>query len=182
MAWVARGRHFLELRQCSGAAYPVLPTVELRVVCLFRIAFSTDASTLAVAAYPETLFISTTVSKMDRHRHLYSFRGIVHCEDQGWVVFTEDHVCCLDGPVLVEAEHRTPSHRIEFLAIVPRFGMVKVEKDRSGGHFVYLVACPDVVAMRGMGEARVGWMVAVARTALLFPALHNTTLPCTHGA
>jgi len=76
----------------------------------------------------------------------------------------------LDGTVLVKAEGK---HRIFFTAILPRFGMAKVEMD-CYREFVYLVACPDVVAMRGMSEARVGWMVAMARGSLqLFPQISS---------
>jgi hypothetical protein len=134
------GLHFIEIRQYSSAC-PVLRTLDLdlRIVSPYGLGFSTDGTTLAVAADSQIFFISApsgTVSKIKILRHPF-VRNIFHSENHGWLVSADTHVRSLNDPVLVEPERK---HRIFLTAILPRFGMAKVEMDRYGSEFVYLVA------------------------------------------
>ena len=166
----------IEIRQCSGA-YTVLRTVDLDPWALHPVVgLSTDGTELAVAASTGmeapiglALFRTDTMTVSNTFRQ-GMVNTILYWEDQGWVVSSRGCVQWLRDvhdplPVLP-----TAMSCFKHPAIVPRFGMVWVRVGAWDDHErVHLVACPDVVAMRGMGEARVGWMVAVARTALLFP-------------
>jgi hypothetical protein len=178
-----RSSCYIEIRQCSGA-YTVLRTVVLepRTMYYAVVGLSTDGTALAVAfnnGRPGLLAIfSTDTGRLVSNTYCHKAADtILYWEDQGWVVAWGGCVQWLrdapndpHDPLQPWPVFPTAMFCFKRPAIVPRFGMVWVrvcawdENER-----VHLVACPDVVAMRGMGEARVGWMVAVARTALLFP-------------
>jgi hypothetical protein len=90
-----------------------------------------------------------------RHKD-YSTGSVVHHEQEGWLAATSTGIRrMVDGTVLV------PGFAHDF-ALIPKVGLVKAVFGNPDGA-VFLVTCPDVVAMRAMSAERVQWMAVVAR-------------------
>jgi len=170
MAVLLRGHPmFVEIRQCGGdGAYPLLRTIEPVLHFIDSLSFSHDASLLALKDYQHgvSIFETATWSRsMPRTCQVLAGTALVACHnEEGWLCITRRGIARMEdecGAPLVSDDGR-----IDQFAVIPRFGLIFVGSDLPWveDEDVFLVACPDVVAMNAMSVVRVQWMCAVLRS------------------
>jgi len=162
-------------RYPGNGTYQVLKTLTTGLTQI-GVSFSVDGAVLALA--PASTFFAHTTAFMTqdqdeergvqlmstedwreesvwRHKD-YSTGSVVHHEQEGWLAATSTGIRrMVDGTVLV------PGFAHDF-ALIPKVGLVKAVFGNPDDA-VFLVTCPDVVAMRAMSAERVQWMAVVAR-------------------
>jgi hypothetical protein len=156
----------IQIRQCtSDGAYPALRAIRTCATELYCLCFSADGARLAATHYGGVAFFDTMSWSICEECLGVKCRGekdVAYDQFEGWLVTACNGIVRVDGRELVPQTTRLAfSHH--FVASVPSLGLVKVEKNIHFEKFVYLVARPDLVAIRAMSAERVQWMAVVAR-------------------